>query len=328
MKDHVMKVKLMDDKFWEDYGDIPELKASNNKMITNSGVGFIYGKPASRKTTIAIDTVKSMDGFASYLYVDMDSKSVQQAKETYKDFSTLGWDYYNSLFQNGNTTKILLILKEIPKNSCVIIDTWHQLSENENDNDYAKKVMKLLRKLALKKNLLIVLIAHNGKTTDDIRGASSVSGDATFKCLVSLEKEICTIKITKDSTGLLQDSTAIIVDSKSITDSVIKYSTEIKEEIKEMKPKETAITTTLINRVNLLLNEDKDISVGDLRNWLYDNYNSSNKLLPNDKLFCSNRFLRDNFVDFTESLFKITKVGRNKFIKGFIYEEHRVSNPI
>jgi hypothetical protein len=224
--------EVMNDKFWEDFGELKSLKASNNEVLPYSGVGFIYGLPASRKTTIAINTVKSMKEFSQYLYIDMDSKTPQQAKDAYSSLSKIEWKYYNNMLQGGNANNVISLLKDIKKDSVVIIDTWHQLvsGESENDNDYAKKVMKILRTVALKKNLLIVLIAHSGKTNNDIRGASSVSGDATFKVLVSMDKEICTIEITKDSTGMLSSCTAIITKSSSITETVIEYSSEHREE--------------------------------------------------------------------------------------------------
>jgi hypothetical protein len=317
--------EVMNDKFWEDFGELKSLKSSNNEILPYSGVGFIYGLPASRKTTIAINTVKSMKEFSQYLYIDMDSKTPQQAKDAYSSLSKIEWKYYNNMLQGGNANNVISLLKDIKKDSVVIIDTWHQLvsGESENDNDYAKKVMKILRTLALKKNLLIVLIAHSGKTNNDIRGASSVSGDATFKVLVSMDKEICTIEITKDSTGMLSSCTAIITKSSSITETVIEYSNELVKKEVVMKPKELAVTETMLKRVNSLMNDNKIVNIGELRDWLYDNYNSINSFKPSDPLFCANRFLKDNFSDFTESLFIIEKQGRSKFITGFIYDEHR-----
>jgi len=320
-----MGLELMSNEFWVKYGDIPKLEASSNKLLPYSGVGFIYGLPASRKTTIAVDTVKSMTKFKEFLYVDMDSKSIPQVKETFTSLSTINWKYYNTMLQNGSANDVITAVKELEHGSVAVIDTWHQLinGESENDNDYAKRVMKVLRTISLRNNLLIVLIAHSGKTNNDIRGASSVSGDATFKVLVSKNDTTCTLEVTKDSTGILQSSTAIISKEDSITDSVIHYSTNIIEEEKNMKPKETAVTATLIARVNEVLATNKVYSIGELRDWLYDNYNSSNGFKPDDTLFCSNRFLKDNFVDFTEALFTIEKDGRSKFVTGFIYDEHK-----
>ena len=317
-------IKPMDSKFWSDFGEVRELKASGNKLLPYSGVGFVYGLPASRKTTISIDTIKSMNEFKEYLYVDMDSKSIQQVKDTFNGLNKLEWSYYNTMLQKGGSKTVINLIKGLADDSVVIIDTWHQLvgGESENDNDYAKKVMKILRTISLKKNLLIVLIAHSGKTNNDIRGASSVSGDATFKVLVSKIDETCTLTVTKDSTGLLSSSTGIIAKESSIVDSVIKYSTDIKHEETQMRPKEAAVTATLIEKLNTELEKNDRFSVGELRDWLYDNYNKVNSLKPTDTLFCSNRFLRDNFVDFTESLFTIEKDGRSKYITGFIYQEH------
>ena len=323
-----MSLELMDKEFWVKYGDISELETGTNKLLPYSGVGFIYGLPASRKTTIAIDTVKSMVKFKEFLYVDMDSKSIPQVKDTFLELDALNWKYYNTMLQDGSANDVITAVKELKHGSVAILDTWHQLvnGESENDNDYAKKVMRVLRTIALKNNLLIVLIAHSGKTNNDIRGASSVSGDATFKVLVSRKDTTCTLEVTKDSTGLLQSSTAIIAKEDSILNSVIHYSTNIIEEENQMKPKETAVTATLIARVNEVIATDKIYPIGELRNWLYDNYNQTNGFKPDDALFCSNRFLRDNFVDFTESLFTIEKSGRSKFVTGFIYDEHKTKS--
>ena len=320
-----MSTQFMTKEFWDNYKDISELVVSNNKLLPYSGVGFIYGLPASRKTTIAIDTVKTMDKFIDYLYIDMDSKNIQQVKETFNGLNKLKWNYYNTMLQNGNAKNVIELIKTISNNSVVIIDTWHQLinGESENDNDYAKKVMKILRTIALKKNLLIVLIAHSGKTNNDIRGASSVSGDATFKVLVTKDETNYILEVTKDSTGKLESSTAIISKESSIINSMIKYSTEINKKETKMKPKETAVTTTMIKKVNEVLSEQDRYSIGEFRDWLYDNYNSVNGFKPDDSLFCSNRFLKDRFTDFTEALFVIEKDGRSKYIVDFLYPEHK-----
>jgi len=322
---------FIDDDFWKQFGDIKGDVASSNKVFPENGVGFIYGLPASRKTTIAIDTIKSMKNFDGKYYIDCDSKSIAQAKDTYSNLTKHGFHYRNSLLEGLEPKDVInSILDAIVKENdnkprCLIVDTWHQLIQREDKNEDAKDIMKRVREVSQKHNLLIVFVAHVGKSSDDIRGASSVSGDATFKVLVSktgIDSEY-SITITKDSLGLLSDSTAIITKESSISDSVIEYSSEIKEEINTMKPKDASVTATLVKYMQYQLKNNNRIKIGDLRDWLYDNYNKTNNFKPEHPLFCSNRFLKDNFVDFTESLFSIEREGRSKYVVDFLYEEDK-----
>ena len=317
----------INDKFWEQFGDISEDKASINKVFPERGVGFIYGKPASRKTTIAIDTVKGMDFYKKF-YIDCDSKSIGQAKETYTNLSKLGFGYRNSLLENVEPVKAVeQLLEEIKKLKdmkprCVIIDTWHQLLAKENDNEIAKSIMKELRSYAQRYNLLITMIAHIGHQSDDIRGASAVSGDATFKVLVSQTdiKDEFAITITKDSLGLLSDSTAIITKVGSISASIIEYSSEIKEK-RPMRAKEMALQVTIVNAITEILKEKEYITASEFREWMYDNVNKLNKFEPSHELFMSNRFVKDNFSDFINELLVIETEGRTKRIVGVKNEE-------
>jgi len=289
-------MKVIDDKFWEQFGTIEEDRASDNKIFYQRGVGFVYGDSTIAIDAIAIDTVKHMT-FHEKIYIDCDSKSVGQAKDTYLNLSKLGFKYRNSLLEVIDPIKVvkevLKSIKETKDNQprCILIDTWHQLLTKENDNEEAKKIMKGLRSYAQRHNLLIILIAHIGHQTDDIRGASAVSGDATFKVLVSQTdiKDEFSINITKDSLGLLKDSTAIITKVGSISASEIKYSSEIKE-TSAMRPKETALQVTIVNAIPEILKDRDYISASEFRDWCYDNVNKLNGFVPGHELFMSNRF--------------------------------------
>ena len=212
------------------------------------------------------------------------------------------------------------LFKVIKRDSCIIIDTWHQLLNDENDNAKAKAWMRILREISMQKNLLIVLVAHTGKYNDDIRGASSVSGDVTFKVSIAKTTSDTEFKctVTKDSLGLLQDSTAIITKEDSITKTKIKYSTEIIEEEQTMKPKDLALQVTMVTTIKNHLKANDRVSIGWFRDYLYDSYNRVNNLKPKDGLFLSNRFIRDNFTDFCTALFEIEQSGRSKYIIGII----------
>jgi len=310
-----------DIKGYEKLKDIP----TPNKLAYTSGVGIFYGKPASRKSTIAINTIKSAnEHFNTVVYMDLDSKSKSQVIDTYKEVSKLGWKYVNGQTSTDRMKHLVDILDDIPTESCVIVDTWHELLLDENDNKYAKLIMREVRKYAIEKNILVLFIAHSGKHDDDIRGASSVTGSATFKVFIEksdIKNEyIC--KVTKDSLGQLVDCTAVMVKSDSTIRSVVRYTAELKEKT-EKKPKQLLLQNTMIHRVDEMLKNSERYNVTRLLEWLYDNHNRHNKLSPTHELFTSNRFIRDNFTEFCNVLFDIYTEGRRKYIVG-IKDEYKV----
>jgi len=340
---------FLDDAFWNKFGEIEPDNASDNKVLPYNGVGFVFGKPASRKTTIVLDTVKSMSFDRKY-YVDCDSKSIAQAKTTFTELSKFdNFKYMNTLLADVEPVEYLNRILETIKlakedvkyefdeelqeeveikgdlvdaSFCIVVDTWHQVIEDENDNHLVKALMKKCRSYAQRYNILIVFIAHVGKSKDnDIRGASAVSGDATFKVLVESSDIDNEFKITptKDSLGILESSTAIFTQSSSISNSEIKYSTEIKEE-KKVKPKDAALQATMVNIVRDKIKENGNIRLlfGEFKEFLIDNANKINKFKPSDPLFLSEYFIKNNFSDFATSLFEVENAGRRKYIVGIL----------
>jgi hypothetical protein len=70
-------------------------------------------------------------------------------------------------------------------------------------------------------------------------------------------------------------------------------------------------------------NKNMKISLGNFRDWLYDNYNIYNNFKPSNPLFLNDTFIKNNFSSCIKELFIIEKDGRNKYIIGILGEEKK-----
>ena len=251
---------------------------SKNKLMYTNGIHFVYGRPASGKTTLALSTILSMD--KKFYFVDYDSKDLQNINDIYDSLSKDEDNVYSPylIYKHDNDGKSRVdLFKEVllgaDKDSAILVDTFHYLVKDENDNNEAKRLLDEVLEIVQLKNLLLVFIGHVSKQTNSVRGASSLLSNASCGLLVEKNDDRMSITVSKDSHGQLQDCNAVVVSYKgSIAETSIIYDNE---EVEEEMNKEQMKLLLFTQKTITILYRDFKVEIGstDFKNHVKNNIN-------------------------------------------------------
>jgi hypothetical protein len=191
---------------------LPKLKWRVKGIFPDTGIAAIYGPSSSGKSWLAIDMAANIclgeDWFgykcnkADVLYLCLEGSAgfsnrirgweVGRSKKLPQEFKVIFDD-----FDLTNALDCKELLKVVPENSVLIVDTLNRATSGKDENSSIDMglILKGAKYIEQEKNVLVVLVHHSGKNqTKGLRGHSSLVAALDASILLQHNKKLDTRK--------------------------------------------------------------------------------------------------------------------------------------